>query len=122
MFQTTTQTPANTAEMPVVQPVPSDKMAAAVTAPSTTRLRPKRCAVSFPVTEMATPARPAHVKSIVGSGIQSDTPSRAKVATRNVTAQARRAASSKVCTATDDPRHGAAVPEYRPEVEKRASG
>ena len=82
----------------MVQPVASDSAAAAVIAHSTTLLRPYRCAVSLPVTDTAMPASPATVNSTAGPGSQAGAPSRAAVAVRNVTAQARRAASSQVCT------------------------
>src|SRR3954471_3461674 len=97
-FQSTTAVVASTTETPVVHPVASDSVAAAVIAQSTTRARPYFCAVSFPVTEIATPARPAAVNRTAGDGIHPGAPSRAAVAARKDTAQPRRAAISQVCT------------------------
>jgi hypothetical protein len=64
----------------------------------TTRARPHRCAVSLPVTETAMPARPAIVKSMVGSGNHDGAPWRAQTAARNVTPHARSADNSQVWT------------------------
>ena len=64
----------------------------------TTRARPHRCAVSLPVIETAMPARPATVKSTVGSGSHRGAPWLAHTAARNVTPQARSADNSQVWT------------------------
>src|SRR5919202_1545877 len=95
-FQARTATAASMTETPVVHPVASDSAAAAVIAQSTTLPRPYFCATSFPVTETATPARPAAVNRTAGDGIHPGAPSRAAVAARKATAQPRSAAISQV--------------------------
>src|SRR3954447_13154656 len=97
-FQISTAAAASTTETPVVHAVANDSAAAALTAQSTTRVRPYFCAVSFPVTVTATPARPATVNRTAGDGIHPGAPSRAAVMVRKATAQPRRAAISKVWT------------------------
>ena len=72
--------------------------AAATIAQATTRARPKRCATSLPQTDTAMALRPARVKSVVGEGSQSGAPLVAITMARKVTAQARSAANSQVCT------------------------
>src|SRR3954452_16517842 len=97
-FQSSTTAAASTTETPVIQPDASDSPAAAVIAQRTTLARPTRCAVSFPVTETATPRSPATVNRMAGDGIQPGAPSRAAVAARKTTAQPRSAAISQVWT------------------------
>ena len=55
-------------------------------------------AVSLPVIETTMPTMPARVNRTVGLGNHAGAPSRAMTAARNVTPQARSAASSQVCT------------------------
>ena len=97
-FQITTTKAATGAETVALHPAPRDSTDAAIIASNTARDRPKRCASSLPVTEIATPARPASVNRDVGPGSQAGAPCRAIVQARNVTPQARSAASSQVCT------------------------
>src|SRR4051794_11053178 len=97
-FQSTTEAVASMTETPVVHPVVSASAAAATIAQSTTGARPYFCAVSFPVTETATPARPAAVNRTAGDGIHPGAPSRAAVAARKDTAHPRNAAISQVWT------------------------
>ena len=105
---------------PAVQPVASASAAAAVIAHSTTLPRPYRCAVSLPVTDTAMPASPASVNSTAGPGSQAGAPSRAA---RGGQERHRPGAQGRqlpgVHRVADDPGHGAAVAEYRPEVQQR---
>src|SRR5215471_3892611 len=97
-FHSTTSAAARTAGAVALHPVSSDTTAAVLIATVTARPRPHRCAVSLPVTETAIPARPATVKSTVGSGSQDGAPWLAHAAARNVTPHARSADNSKVWT------------------------
>src|SRR5207248_1446650 len=95
---TTTSAAARTAGALALHPVSRDKTAAVLIATVTTRTRPHRCAVSLPVMEKAMPAKPATVKSTVGSGSHDGAPWLAQTAARNVTPQARSADNSQVWT------------------------
>ena len=97
-FQSSSAAAASAGEMPAVHPVASESPAAAVIAQSTTRARPWRWAVSLPVIDTAMPTSPAAVNRTAGDGIHSGAPSRAAVAARKVTPQARSAAISQVWT------------------------
>src|SRR4051794_23946432 len=97
-FHRTSTITARGVEIAAVQPAIRDSAAAVLIAISTILDRPQRCAVSLPVTETRTPARPARVNSIVGSGSHAGEPCQAMTVTKKVTPQARTAAISQVCT------------------------
>src|SRR5215469_11564351 len=97
-FHSTKTITARGVETAAIQPAISESPAEAVIASNTTCLRPQRCAVSFPATETSTPAKPANVKSTVGSGSHGGDPCQAITVAKNVTAQALTAAISQVCT------------------------
>src|SRR5258707_11475737 len=94
-FHSTTSKAAIAAGAPALQPVSSDNAGAVLIATVTTRPPPHRWAVSLPVTETAMPARPATVKSTVGSGSHDGAPGLAQTAARKVIPQPRRDANSQ---------------------------
>src|SRR3954447_25707502 len=97
-FQRTRTNTASGVDKAAVQPAVRDNAAEVLIARSTTLDRPQRCAVSLPVTETRTPANPAMVNSMVGSGSQRGEPCQAITVAKKVTPQARTAAISQVCT------------------------
>src|ERR1043166_2534320 len=97
-FQRITTRTASVVETAALQPARTDRAAAALIARTTTRSRPKRCAVSLPVTETRTPTNPATVNSVVGVGSHSGAPCHAIAAAKNVTPHARNTAISQVWT------------------------
>src|SRR5262245_8961736 len=97
-FQRITTTTASVVETAALQPARTERTAAALMARTTTRSRPKRCAVSLPVIEISTPTSPATVNSVVGVGNQSGAPCHAIVAAKKVTHHARHTDISQVWT------------------------
>src|SRR4051794_22924844 len=97
-FHSTITRTASGVEIAAVQPAITESAAPVLIASSTTRDRPQRCAVSFPVIETRTPATPATVNRIVGSGSHAGEPCNAITVAKNVTAHALTTAISQVWT------------------------
>src|ERR1043166_3699927 len=87
---------ASGVDIAAVQPATSESVAAVLMATRTILDRPQRCALSLPLMETRTPASPANVNSMVGSGRQAGEPCQAITTAKKVTAQPLTTAISQV--------------------------